>query len=70
VKYLLFGALTTAVWTLVWCMALLIQACSPHICAKNWSTSTEVSHSPMWGNGISQNVTVGGDLGDECKTEK
>lgn len=70
-KGVLFGCLTGLLWGAVWYLALFMSSCSSaRLCAKNWSTTTEISHSVIYGNGVSQNVTVGGDLGDECKAEK
>lgn len=49
---------------------LTLEACAT-VCARTWETGTEVSHSALWGNSVSQHVTVGGDLGrDQCVTEK
>lgn len=51
---------------------LVVLACTngcASVCAKTWETSTEVSHSALWGPSVSQTVSVGGELGSSCHTK-
>jgi hypothetical protein len=41
-----------------------------HVCAKSWEVGGEYTASPYFGPGYSTRMSVGGELGKECRTKE
>lgn len=51
-----------------WLFFFLLPGCSA-VCAKNWEASQSVGHSAVFGQTYETQISVGGDIGSECKAD-
>lgn len=53
-------------YALAWWIALKLLGCAT-VCPSSWEVGQSVGHSALYGQSYETHVSVGGDIGRECR---